>query len=87
MPNYDVHLYPIVHIKVLGVKAESMKEAIKRTLDTLDWHRLLASKQNFSDIAYIEFAEGFDSFLVDVVGDSEFTQSKWFTKNINPVRK
>jgi len=57
MPNYDVHLYPIVHIKVLGVKAESMKEAIKRTLDTLDWHRLLASKQNFSDIAYIEFAE------------------------------
>jgi len=86
MPNYNVVLYPIVVTKVSNIEAKTMREAISKAEKLIDWNRLFDSR-NVGGTNYTEFASEFASYLVDVVGDTEFSKSKWFTKNARPVRK
>ena len=58
MPKYDVHIYPIVRLRVAGVEADSPEEAARRAEESLDLHRLVAC-------GAAEYAEDLDGFLVD----------------------
>jgi hypothetical protein len=62
---YDVHLFPVVRLKVSGVQAASHVEAIERTLEKVgpELEGRFAS-------AGVEYAEAISHYLVDVVGDS-----------------
>ena len=75
---YNVHVYPIVHVKVCGVEAESQEEAMKKVDATADFHSLL-------DRDDIEYAEDVDCFLVDEQGDTEYENSVWYDKNYCPL--
>ncbi|HSG70753.1 MAG TPA: hypothetical protein VLA12_10085 [Planctomycetaceae bacterium] len=75
---FDVHLFPVVRIKVSGVAATSQREAIETALVQTDLHA------HFSD-SDGEFAEELSHFLVDVVGDEEYEQSRWYFSRETPV--
>lgn len=62
MPEYDVHLYPVVRVKVAGVEAESPEEAARKAEESLDLHALLSH-------GVVEYADDLDGFLVDLLDE------------------
>lgn len=76
--QYDVHLFPVVRIKVSGVAAASQREAIDAALAQTD----LYAHFNRSEC---EFAEELSHFLVDVGGDNQYEQSRWFFCRETPL--
>ena len=77
---YDVHLFPVVRLKVPNVEAPSHREAIT-------WARCQIAEnltQRCPDDAG-EYAEEFSHYLVDVVGDEERRQSQSFYSQDEPL--
>ena len=67
---FDVHVYPVVRIKIPDIEAASQMEAIKK------------AREEFSRACNIigtdaEFAEEIAYYLVDEVGDEEFDNSNF----------
>jgi len=79
MKRYDVHIYPIVRVKVSGVEADNQVEAIKKAEQIIDLHSLLDRDDE------IEYAEDIDCFLVDEEGDEEYQKSRWYDKQYRPL--
>ena len=75
--QFDVHLFPVVRMKVSGVHATSHQAAIEKALEQTDLHARLVSTGG-------EYAELLSHFLVDVVGDEQFAQSRWFYSQQTP---
>ncbi len=69
--KYNVHLFPIVRVKVHGVEADSQEEAIKKAEDSTDFNDL------FNKAPDIEYAEEVAYYLVDEVGDEEYERTGW----------
>jgi hypothetical protein len=89
--KYDVHIFAITRIKVCGIEADSQQQAIENT-DQIDLHayldRNLCPSEGESalrgEVAYIEYAEDIDSYLVDEQGDGDFSLSRRYDKHGNP---
>lgn len=86
MNKYAVHLYTQVHIKITGIPAENMEQAIKAT-EGLDLHDLLDNKSckyhhGSAVVEYVEWAENApDLFLVDPLlenGEVDYDKTSWF---------
>lgn len=73
--KYNVHLYPIMRVTFQGVEADSQEEAIKKAEEEFDGYALAS---HHGGVAY---AEDMDGFCVDEVGDTEYTNSKWYDKD------
>jgi hypothetical protein len=80
LPSYDVIMYPIVIVKVNGVEAPDMEAAIKKAEASVDLNLLLSNSNPGSGVKYIGFADDFDGFMVDVAGDSDYSQTHLFDK-------
>jgi hypothetical protein len=83
---YDVHVFTVVRVKVPGVVASSMREAIDKAELCIDWHRLFNSSAEDSPIdvppgVSMEHGEEHSHFLVDQPGDDIFSESRWFNGN------
>ena len=76
--QFDVHLFPVVRLKVSGVHATSPQAAIEKALEQMDLHAYLANIGG-------EYAEELSHFLVDMVGDEQFSQSRWFYSQQTPL--
>ena len=87
MATYNVHIYAVVRIKVMGVEASGMEQATEKAENYADLHRLFNRNHchngdevecNLPDmhIEHCEFAEDIVDFLVDEQGDTEFTHSR-----------
>lgn len=75
--KYDVHLFTVVRVKVPGVEAESHSEAAKKAAEQTDMNAL------FNDAARgTEWADEHSHALVDVVGDKDYTKSKWLCRDL-----
>lgn len=48
--------------------ASSPQEAVDKTVDNVDWYQIFRSV-NDPAIAHIDFADGFDAFVVDPIGE------------------
>jgi len=89
--KYAVHLYTQVRVKVTGVLAETMEQAMEKAEGLVDLHDLLDNKQlqvstyplgEGTMVECVEWAEGCpDNFLVDTLlenGDVDYEKSCWF---------
>ena len=77
---YDVHLFPVVRLKVPSVEAPSHREAITRARCQIAENLT----QRFPDDDG-EYAEEFSHYLVEVVGDEERRQSQSFYSQDEPL--
>jgi hypothetical protein len=75
--QFDVHLYPVVRVKVAGITADSPQAAIQQALSQTDLYAACEAGG--------EFAEEVSHYLVDVVGDAEYEQSRWFHSTDVPL--
>lgn len=78
--TFDVRLFPVVQIKIPEVSAASPVEAITSA-------RLLVENCEFLrrlEQAGFEFADEYSHFLVDVVGDEDFSRSQFFYSSDDP---
>jgi hypothetical protein len=80
MPRFDVHLYPVSIVTVRGIEADSPLAA-----------GCLACSKMRDALLYrfrriqVEFDGEFTGFLVDVEGDHEFAQSRFFHNEDDPL--
>ena len=72
---YDVHAYAVVRVKMPGIPATSMVKAIGVALSAADFDALLTRGE------HQEYAEEISHYLVDVVGDEQYEQTRWFDAN------
>ena len=70
---FDVHLFPVVRLKISGVQAASHVEAIERALEQVE-----PELEGRCARAGVEYAEEISHYLVDVVGDPDFSQSRFY---------
>ena len=78
--TFDVHLFPVVRLKVPGVLASSHVEAVERALEQVG-----AELQECLASSGVEYAEEISHYLVDVAGDSDYLQSRWFYAAEDPL--
>jgi hypothetical protein len=77
--KYNVVAQPIYTIKVTGVEADSPEEAMQKVEVAINWNSLIsAGRHHNMCIEYVDFAEEFDAFIVDEVGDTEFNRTVVF---------
>jgi DNA-directed RNA polymerase subunit RPC12/RpoP len=77
--RYDVHLYPVVRVKVPDIEADSHREAVKRARNRVDPNRLLSlTTHDGIHVFDIESAEDLAYYLVDEVGDADHARSVWY---------
>lgn len=69
MPKYNVHMYCVYRVKYINIEAKNELEACKKVDEELSSYPPDYSASEF------EFADEVTGFLVDVVGDEEYTQS------------
>ena len=77
---YDVHLFPVVRLKVPNVEAPSHREAIARARCQIAEDLT----QRFPDDDG-EYAEEFSHYLVEVVGDEKRLQTQAFYSQDEPL--
>jgi hypothetical protein len=76
---YHVHLFAVVRVKISNVEATSERDAIARAREQApDLYERFDAPDG-------EFTEEFSQFLVDVVGDADYDQSRWFHSTENPL--
>jgi hypothetical protein len=78
--KYDVHLFTIVRVKIPNVEADSHSEAAKKAAEQTDMDALFNDTDSCGIVT--EWAEEHSHALVDVVGDKEYTKSKWLCKDL-----
>lgn len=80
--KYDVHIFPIVRIKIGGIEARTQAEAIERAINAVDLSGLFRGLQQplRGDILLLdtEYADEISHALVDEAGDEEHEKSKWY---------
>ena len=76
MKTYAVHCFASVRVRMDGITAPDHREAIQQAMERFDWEELREQG---------EFADEFVEFLVDVEGDDEHRQSRWFDPNLHQV--
>ena len=74
MKKYHVHLYPIVHVLVRNVEADSQVEAIKKAEELVDLQKLFAGMTGLWEVS-MDYTDDIDGFLVDEDGDTEHQNS------------
>ena len=67
--KYNVTLYPVVRVRFDNVEAETMEKAIDIAENEMVQRQQLCG----------EYADEMHYALVDVVGDEEYDQTKWFS--------
>ena len=75
--KYDVHIYPIVRVTLLGIEADSQEEAIKKAEAQADLYALCS--------AGVEYAEDIDSFQVDEENDPQYERSCSYDRDGKPL--
>lgn len=75
---FNVHLFPVVRLRVSVVEAASHIEAVEQTVAQTDLY-VECESTNF------EWGEELSHFLVDVAADPEFENSQWFFSQDNPL--
>jgi hypothetical protein len=77
---YDVHLFPVIRLKVSGIAAASHREAIEKACAATvpDLYQRYETKDG-------DFAEEISHFLVDVVGDEQFECSRFYYSQTDPL--
>jgi hypothetical protein len=78
MTKYNVTLQAAVNVRVADVEAATPQEAIQKALDRTDLYSLLEREKPTPKVDFTEYAEEVREALVDVVGDEEYDQSRWF---------
>lgn len=79
--KYYVHRYEIVRMKIGPIEAETMEEAINKSDELADTHNYFKNGDPINEhVDHVESADECDCFLVDIVGDDEYENSKWFNK-------
>ena len=75
-----MHLFVIVRVKVPGVEASTHEEAVEKARQQAgqDFYERFATPDS-------EYAEEISHYLVDVTGDPEYNQSRWFYSEQNPL--
>jgi hypothetical protein len=68
---YDVDVFTLVRVKVEGIEADSMPEAIERAIEAVDFNSLL------SHPGY-HWADEHSHYLVDFHGSSDYSESHWY---------
>lgn len=68
MATYNVHLYPVIRVKLNGIEADSQTEAIKKAED----------KFFNGEFDEKEAADEISGYLVDEQGDEDYTNSNWY---------
>ena len=98
LQNFAVHLYTQVRVKVIGVQAETMKQAMEKTDVEVNFHDLLnthlrgISNHDLGNGLMVEDAEWAESctdfFLVDPLlenGEVDYEKSCWFGPDQLPL--
>jgi hypothetical protein len=80
MPTFDVHLFPVIRVKISVVDAPSPRDAVEETLRHIGPNFYARFKEPDS-----EFADEFSHYLVDVPGDADFRESQWFYSTQEPL--
>jgi hypothetical protein len=80
--KFDVHIFTVVRVKISGVEAESHAEAAKKANESVDMNALFNSERFLTQDVVTEWADEHSHALVDVVGDTEYTKSKWLSKDL-----
>ena len=82
--KYDVHLYATVRVKVSGIEADSMVEAIvQATKIGLDLTFPTTNHPTFEGHrVYSEYADEVTYYLVDESDDEDHENSKWFNEKM-----
>jgi hypothetical protein len=78
--KFDVHIFTVVRVKISGVEAESHSEAAKKANESVDMNALFNDTDSQGIVT--EWADEHSHALVDVVGDTEYTKSKWLCKDL-----
>jgi len=80
MPRFDVHLYPVGMVTVRGIEADSQLAA-----GCLACSQMRDALLDRFRRIQVEFDGEFSGFLVDVEGDHEFAQSRFFHNGDDPL--
>lgn len=75
--KYNVHIFTVVRVFVPNVEAKDMTDAVNRAAAKTDFYEIFRSHGHLPDT---DWGEEHSHFLVDVVGDEEFSQSQWVDK-------
>lgn len=84
MKTYDVHLYAVVRMKVVGIEAESQVDAIRLAEKEVTYEQretLFNHSGGMTKLEYTEYAEEVIHYLVDEQGDEEYQNSRWYEAN------
>lgn len=87
MAKYNVHLYATVRRQFKDVEAESHEEAIKQAARTDEyeaWRTLMQAQEDGPGSVGAD-AEDINYAVVDVVGDTDFTNTKRFGCSGDPL--
>lgn len=89
--KYAVHLYTQVRVKVTGIQADTMEQAMEKAEGLVDLHDLLDNKAlrvskydlgNGVEVEAAEWAEGqTEAYLVDTLlenGEVDYGKTRWF---------
>jgi len=76
--NYNVTLQAAINVRVSAIEAATPQEAIQAALDRVDLYSLLERQKPMPKVDFTEYAEEVREALIDVVGDEEYDQSRWF---------
>lgn len=82
--KHDVHVFAILHVKVVDIEADSHAQAIEAANDYIGRHQHLFDRtQPTPGIGYTELADGEKPvyYLVDQADDAENTQSRFYASD------
>ncbi len=74
MPKYTIHAYPIVRVTHAPIEADSPQAALKALMDGDEEFRTY--KRVFGE----DWEDDITAYLVDTVGDEDYEESLWFTR-------
>jgi transposase len=78
MNKYNVTLQAAINVRVSAVEAATPQEAIQAAIDKIDLYSLLERQKPTPKVDFTEYAEEVREALVDVAGDEEYEESRWF---------
>jgi hypothetical protein len=79
--KFNVHVYPVVRIKVAGIAARSHRDAIRQATERLS-PDVLYRRFDSDDSGY---SEEFSHFVVDVAGADDFRRSRHYHSSDEPL--
>jgi len=88
--KHNVHVFAVVRLKLVGIKAVSHKQAVRKAARRL-WNTLYQTFSNANlrklpaGVTDVEFGEELTHFLVDEEGDAEFARSTWHEDGGQPM--